>query len=101
MMYRGSEMEFHHNITKEGIRILCDHLKVRTDLDLRGEAVGKIERSALGDGVALRLIPALHMQIFSKRIRKIPPAAFFLFLPKAIIIPFMSIAGVGQTGRVQ
>ncbi len=58
LVYRGCEMEFHHCITEDGKRVLTEQLKIKTDLDLRGEAVGKIEHSALGNAVELALIPA-------------------------------------------
>lgn len=57
LVYRGCEMEFHHTITPEGIRILRKDLGIRTDLDLRFEAEGKITQSALGEDVSYVLIP--------------------------------------------
>jgi protein-tyrosine phosphatase len=56
MIYRGCEMEFHHEITEDGIRVLRDELGIRTELDLRREAVGVLDRSALGDSVDYALI---------------------------------------------
>ena len=102
MMYRGSEKDFHHNITKEGIRILCDHLKVRTDLDLRGEAVGKIERSALGDGVALRLIPALAYADFFKADQEDTARRIFSLFAESDNYPFYvhCWGGADRTGTV-
>lgn len=57
MVYRGCEMEFHHIITEDGIATLNNQLKIRTDLDIRFEAVDKIFQSALGEQVAFELIP--------------------------------------------
>lgn len=56
-IYRGSEMDTHCSITGEGIRIMLDELHIRTDLDIRGEAVGRITESPLGETVNFRLIP--------------------------------------------
>lgn len=64
MIYRGCEMEFHHTITEHGIRVLRDELKIRTDLDLRQEAVDKVTASALGDTVDFVLIPTLAYEKF-------------------------------------
>ena len=57
MLYRGCEMEFHYAITDEGRYVLSDELCIKTDLDLRGEALGKIERSEIGEKCTLSLIP--------------------------------------------
>lgn len=64
LIYRGCEMEFHHNITEHGISTLKDELKIRTDLDLRIEAVDKVFASALGDTVNFTLIPTLAYEKF-------------------------------------
>ena len=58
-IYRGCEMEFHHQIEPSGRTVLADELGIRTDLALRAEAVGKIAASALGDKVDFRLLPLL------------------------------------------
>ncbi len=48
MIYRGCEMEFHHTLTEAGRDTMRQELRIQTDLDLRGEAVGKIDGSAIG-----------------------------------------------------
>lgn len=58
LLYRGSEMDTHKTITEEGIRTLRDVLGICTDLDLRGEAVGKVTESPLGPDVRFVLLPA-------------------------------------------
>jgi len=58
LVFRGSEMEFHHEITEHGKEVLLNQLHIKTDLDLRGEAVGKISETALGSTVNWALIPA-------------------------------------------
>lgn len=57
LIYRGSEMDTHHTITAAGVRTLHDELGIRTDLDLRGEAVDKVFESPMGKDVAFLLIP--------------------------------------------
>lgn len=47
LLFRGTEMDIHHNITDEGKWQMLEDLKIRTDLDLRGESIG----SPLGDKV--------------------------------------------------
>ena len=57
MIFRGSEMDTHHQLTEAGRKALIDDLRVRTDLDLRGEAVGKISESPIGADVRFELLP--------------------------------------------
>lgn len=57
LVYRGCEMEFHYEITENGKRTLLEDAGIKTDLDLRIEAVDKIEKSALGDLVNYVLKP--------------------------------------------
>lgn len=57
LLYRGSEMDTHHNVTPEGLIVLNDTLRIRTDLDLRGEAVGRVTSSLMGPQVDFQLIP--------------------------------------------
>ena len=48
LLYRGSEMNTHNFITEAGIDTMVKELGIRTDLDLRGEAVGVHTESPLG-----------------------------------------------------
>ena len=57
LIIRGCEMDTHHDITDEGRRVMLEELGIRTDFDMRGEAVGKIDRSPLGPSVRFELIP--------------------------------------------
>lgn len=57
LLYRGSELDIHVTVTEEGTRTLQDTLGVRTDLDLRGEVVGKRSDSPLGPAVRFCLLP--------------------------------------------
>jgi len=55
-IYRGCELDTHHNITRDGIMTLYDQLKIRTDLDLRGEAA-RAGRISSPVGISYLLIP--------------------------------------------
>ena len=48
LLYRGGEMNTHVCITEAGIDTMVNELGIRTDLDLRGEAVGVHTESPLG-----------------------------------------------------
>lgn len=65
LVFRGCEMEFHHAITDEGKNVLLNELHIKTDLDLREEAVGKISCSALGEeDIKFCLIPVKAYDAF-------------------------------------
>jgi len=57
LLYRGSELDTHKEITEVGIATMRDFLGIRTDLDVRGEVVGVRFDSPLGTDIAYRLIP--------------------------------------------
>lgn len=56
LLFRGSEMNDHHIITKKGKAVMRNILKIRTDLDLRREAA-ELECSPLGEDIQFLLIP--------------------------------------------
>lgn len=57
VLYRGGEVERHMHITPRGVRAM-QALGIRTDLDLRGEAVGTVDYPALPPfGIRRVLIP--------------------------------------------
>lgn len=58
LIYRGSEMDNVQTITEEGIYTLRHKLHIRTDLDLRRDALGRVTASPLGEQVQFFLIPA-------------------------------------------
>ncbi len=47
LLFRGTEMDYHHTVTNAGKWVMTEELKIKTDLDLRGESIG----SPLGDKV--------------------------------------------------
>lgn len=57
-IYRTGEYDTHMNLTEEGIRCAVEDLGIRTDLDQRGEAVGKVLHGVLEpSGVRRILLP--------------------------------------------
>ena len=54
LLLRGGEMDTHMTITAEGIRIMNEELRVRTDVDLRGEK--ELSVSPLGEGKLRRIV---------------------------------------------
>ncbi|MBQ8746403.1 MAG: tyrosine-protein phosphatase [Clostridia bacterium] len=65
LLYRGSEIERYFNITEAGRRTFTDVLGIRTQLDLRIECQGKLEKSPAGDSVALvQLGYRPYMEVF-------------------------------------
>ncbi len=72
LVLRTSEFDTHLDITPEGIRRLTGELGVRTDLDLRGEALGQRTDSVLSPfGVEWILLPIEpYMRIFDEEWRE-------------------------------
>lgn len=80
LVYRGCEMEFHHIITDKGKEILRKELGIKTDLDLREEAVGKVACSALGKtDINFHLIPVKAYDAFLAESKKEACRIFRLF----------------------
>ena len=71
LLYRGSEFEIHSHPTEAGAAAIRA-LRIRTDLDLRGEAKGKVlfPTSALF-GMKYILLPSVpYTHVFSEKYRK-------------------------------
>ena len=80
MIYRGSEMDTHHALTEDGRQILRNDLCIRTDLDLRGEAMGKIFESPIGSDIRFAFIPCKAYAEFMEPERfEVTRALFSLF----------------------
>lgn len=83
LMYRGSEFEIHSQPTERGVASLCT-LGIRTDLDLRAEALEKVlfPTSALF-GMHRVLLPAVsYKSVFDKKHRKNTRRFFALLAQK-------------------
>ncbi len=57
LVFRGAELDMHQVLTENGIKTMHDLLGIKTDLDLRGEAVGFTQKSPIGENVNLVQVP--------------------------------------------
>lgn len=57
LIYRGAELDMHQALTEAGKTTMYDTLGIKTDLDLRGEAVGFCNESPICKDVKLCQIP--------------------------------------------
>lgn len=100
LVYRGGEFERHMALTPEGAEQLRA-LGIRTDLDMRGEAVGKVDyaTSALF-GMDWRLIPSVpYTEVFAKKNQKNVRAFYKVFTKKsAYPIYYHCWGGADRTG---
>ena len=102
LIYRGCEMEFHHTVTEQGKRTLRDALQIKTDLDLREEAMGKVFSSALGAQVNHVLLPVKAYGDFLKEEEKeVCRQLFHLFTEKGRYPFYIHCwGGADRTGTV-
>jgi protein-tyrosine phosphatase len=102
LIYRGSEMDTHVTITGAGIRTMLDELHIKTDLDLRGEAVGKVTESPLGRTVDFRLIPVRAYAEFLEDVHKPVTKAVFDLLADETAYPlyYHCWGGADRTGTI-
>ncbi|MBE6681590.1 MAG: hypothetical protein E7600_04825 [Ruminococcaceae bacterium] len=57
LVYRGAELDMHQSLTDDGKKVMHEVLGIKTDLDLRGEAVGFTQKSPIGDDTELVQVP--------------------------------------------
>ncbi len=57
LVFRGSEMNCRYKITDEGKVTFREELKIKTDLDLRGECLGKFTESPAGSDIKYVQLP--------------------------------------------
>ena len=102
LLYRGSEMDTHHEITDAGRRVMRGELGIRTDLDLRGEAVGRVTESPAGSELKYLLIPCLSYDAFMADEQKPTCKALFDVLADADLYPiyFHCWGGADRTGTL-
>lgn len=68
LLFRGSELDIHHTVTGIGIRAFRDDLRIKTDLDVRGEVFGKRFSSEMGEDVDFVNLPvAAYEQFIANR----------------------------------
>ncbi len=102
LIYRGSEMDTHHSITEEGVRVMREVMRIRTDLDVRGEAVGKVFESPIGKDVAFVHIPAkAYAEYMEEDQKAVCKAIFEVFADSANYpIYFHCWGGADRTGTI-
>ena len=100
LLYRGGEFELHCHLTEEGAGTLR-RLGIHTELDMRGEAIGKVEfTSAEALGVRRVLVPSVpYSGIFKEENRK-NVRSFFKTLAHKSYYPiyFHCWGGADRTG---
>ncbi|MBQ3864659.1 MAG: tyrosine-protein phosphatase [Clostridia bacterium] len=87
MIFRGSEMDTHHTLTENGREVLRNILKIRTDLDLRGEAEGKVTQSPIGEDIRFELLPINAYAEFLEKDRYEENRRVFSFLAQEDVYP--------------
>lgn len=102
LIFRGSEMNSHHNITENGIKTLKEVLKIKTDLDIREEKECKIVSSPLGTGVEWVLIPAAAYGEFLEENQKQTAKKIFEILADSSKYPIYlhCWGGADRTGTI-
>ena len=66
LVYRGGELDMHQVLTDAGKKTMHDTFGIRTDIDLRGEAVGFCDASPIGEDVKYALIPLCAYEDYIK-----------------------------------
>ncbi len=102
LIFRGGEMDTHQTITENGIRTMRGELGIKTDLDVRGEAVGRKSVSPLGDTVRFLLIPAkAYAEFLSEDQKETCSRIFRVFADRdSYPIYFHCWGGADRTGTI-
>ena len=116
MVYRGSELNSsfdarYHNlavdscfydIAQSGKTVFCNELKIRTELDFRGDQLGKITQSPAGPYVVLQQIPLRpYAEIFSEEHKKNTAAILnFMAEPSHYPVYIHCRGGMDRTGMI-
>lgn len=102
LIYRGGELDTHMTITEQGLCTMRNQLGIHTDLDVRGEAVGKISESPLGPDVDFLLIPARAYDEFFREDHRETVRRIFSLLAdeKNYPIYFHCWGGADRTGTI-
>jgi protein-tyrosine phosphatase len=100
LLFRGSEMDTHKEITQAGIAELRVHLGVKTDLDIRGEVVGKRFDSPLGEDVRFCLVPVRAYDEYFRDIAPYPTIFDLLANEESYPIYFHCWGGADRTGSL-
>ena len=100
LVYRGGEFELHMHLGEDGARELV-RLGIRTELDMRGEAVGKVDFTAAeAVGIKRVLIPnAPYSAVFDPGLAPNAQGFFKVFVtPESYPIYYHCWGGADRTG---
>lgn len=100
LLYRGSELDIHKTITAAGITEMRTYLGIKTDLDVRGEVVGKRFDSPLGADIQYRLVPIGAYDEFFKETEPYREIFSILEKPENYPIYFHCWGGADRTGSL-
>lgn len=102
MLYRGSEFDEHYHLTSEGYRSFVEELKIKTELDLRGESDVYLKDSPLKDKVQIiQYYYRPYMEVFETRHKEtICKIMDVLSNEKNYPIYIHCIGGADRTGMV-
>lgn len=72
LLYRGSELNSHVSITENGVLAMREDMHIKTDFDLRGEAIGVFDSSPVQTfGANWKLLPAsAYHNVFAEENRE-------------------------------
>ena len=102
ILFRGSELERCFSLTEEGKYTFVRELGIRTQLDLRREMYGRLERSAAGDTVRLVQLPYRpYDEVFlPEHIEGIRPIMELFADPDSYPVYFHCMGGADRTGMI-
>lgn len=102
MVYRGSEPDIHQKITPAGKHVLTGELGVRSQLDLRSEAEGRVRESALGSAVRRTFLPcSAYGQFLLPEYNRTLRAIFSFFADQSVYPVYLHCwGGADRTGTV-
>ncbi len=100
LVFRGGEFELHGHLTAAGAEALL-RLGIRTELDMRGEAIGKVDfTTAETLGISRRLVPSVPYSEIFKEENRASVAEFFKTFTQRESYPiyFHCWGGADRTG---
>lgn len=102
LIFRGSEMNKHHIITEEGLIDIHRDMKIKTDLDIRGEKEAMVTSSPAGDSVEFYLIPVAAYSEFLSEEQKPRTKQLFEILADETKYPiyYHCWGGADRTGTI-
>ena len=102
LLYRGADISGEYTISKKGIEVFCNELKIKTELNLRMERHEDREFSVVGNGVRYKYLPYRpYAEIFKAENRNYIRDIFdFLADKNNYPIYFHCLGGADRTGMI-